>query len=176
MVQTPLCAYWLFSYVLCNKGHFGVFFFFLFRKRDLIAGDGFEFTVNLEVTLNFWFSCHHFLTVKVTDKNSYPWFSFSVHFQSGVLSLLLVYCRSSVYIPCISPGHQSTLTDGGQRMHWLVLSFHSIYPRDQSQVIQSLQQTPLSTEPFHRPLKVSMLMNQTPLFFKNNHWMIGHHI
>lgn len=57
------------------------------------------------------------LPVKVTDMNSYPWFSFSVHFQSGVLSLLLLYCRSCVYIPYISPGHHSTLTDGGQRMH-----------------------------------------------------------
>lgn len=40
----------------------GFFPFFLFGKRDLIARDGFELTVNLGVTLNFWFSCHHFLS------------------------------------------------------------------------------------------------------------------
>jgi hypothetical protein len=44
--------------------------FISFLKEDLTARDGFEFTMKLGVTLNFWFSClTHFPTVKITGMN-----------------------------------------------------------------------------------------------------------
>lgn len=169
-----MCAYWVFSYVLCNEGHFVYFFFergshsqgWLWIHYE--AGGDLELLVLLPHSLPNCEDHRHELY--------YPWFSFSVHLKSGLLPLLLLHCRSSLYTRDISSAHHSTLTLGGQRTRWSLLSLHCVCPKDQSQVIQALRQTPLFTELFHRPLKVSMLMSQIPLFFKINHCIIGHHV
>lgn len=158
-------AYWLYSY---KAFVIKIFLGFFWDKDPLYSGlalnsvwswGDFEFLVLLPSLSSCQDHRHELLS---------PDLDSLFIFRSGFLSLLL-HCRSSFYTLDISPAYHSTITDGGQRTPWSVLSY-CVYPRDQSQSI-TFTHCAIS-----QPPEGFSVTESNWLIFSINHWMIGYHI